>query len=110
MRLLYSLFLIVIIFSATIAQWKLVSGTYGTSVNCFFVKDKNIFAGTQAGAFLSTDNGVTWTGVNSGLYSPQIYAFASIQNTVFAGTMSANGASPSQILGAMQAKFPVPKK
>ena len=29
---------------------------------------------------------------------------------VFAGTMSANGASPSQILGAMQAKFPVPKK
>ena len=87
-RFLYNIVVVFLLSTTLFAQWKPVSGTYGTSINCLYAKDKNLFAGTQAGAFLSTDNGVTWIGVNNGLYSPQIFAFTSIGNTIAAGTMS----------------------
>ncbi|MFZ4619952.1 MAG: T9SS type A sorting domain-containing protein [Bacteroidota bacterium] len=87
-RFFYAVVVVLFLTSSLFSQWKPVSGTYGTSINCLFTKDKNIFAGTQAGAYLSTDNGVTWAGVNTGLYSPQVFSFTSVGNVIAAGTMS----------------------
>ena len=48
----------------------------------------NIFAGTQSGgAYLSVNNGSTWTPVDSGLTSNEIYSIAISGTNVFAGTL-----------------------
>jgi hypothetical protein len=59
------------------------------------VSGTNIFAGTFFnGVFLSTNNGNTWTPVNTGLNMSDSLAFFSLAvsaNTLFAGTLDANG-------------------
>lgn len=57
---------------------------YGISSLAIF--GANIFAGTNEGVFLSTNNGTTWSNVNTGLpnLSPAI-AFAVSSNDIFAG-------------------------
>jgi photosystem II stability/assembly factor-like uncharacterized protein len=71
-----------------LAQWKTVtppSGNY--PVNCFAYIGYNFFAGlpSSQGVRLSTDNGTTWTTVNTGLTPyPSIISFAVIGTTLFA--------------------------
>ncbi len=49
------------------SQWQQTAGPSGGEVNCFLVNGNNLFAGTSGGAFLSTNNGSSWTAVNNGL-------------------------------------------
>ncbi|MCU0373609.1 MAG: hypothetical protein MUE56_10255, partial [Ignavibacteria bacterium] len=61
-------------------------GLTNQSVNCFILKGTNIFAGTNAGVFLSTNSGTSWFGVNTGLGNSTVKTFALIGSTLFAGT------------------------
>jgi photosystem II stability/assembly factor-like uncharacterized protein len=72
------------------AQWMKTNGPYGGNVLCFAVSGTNIFAGTGwNGIYLSTNNGTSWTSVNSGL--PQytgVNALLVSGTNLFAGTDS----------------------
>lgn len=63
-------------------QWQQVNGYSGPWINAFAVIPQgsagaNIFAGTAVnGVYLSTDNGKSWTQVNSGLESSDVTSFA----------------------------------
>jgi hypothetical protein len=49
------------------AQWQPTEGINGASVFTSVVVGSNTFIGTSNGAYLSSDNGVSWKGVNNGL-------------------------------------------
>ena len=69
------------------AQWVQTNGPSGGGVVCFATMGRNLFAGTSGGgAFLSTDNGASWTAVNTGLTYPYVDALAAIGTNLFAGT------------------------
>lgn len=73
--------------SPIFAQWVQTNGPYGGSIGCFAVSDMNLFAGTSgSGVFLSTNNGTSWTEVNTGLTSSFVYALAVSGTNLFAGT------------------------
>ena len=73
------------------AQWVQTNGPYGGKVSCFAVSDSTIFAGTYDGVYRSTDNGTSWTEVNSGLPdTPFVLSFAVSGSTVFTG-IAGNG-------------------
>ncbi len=60
------------------------------SVNAFAVSGTNLFAGTgypyPGGVCLSTNNGTSWTAVNTGLTNPSVYALAVSGTNLYAGT------------------------
>ena len=69
------------------AQWTQTNGPYGGTVYSFAVSGTNLFAGTfRGGVFLSTNNGTSWSAVNSGLGNRDITSFAVIGPNLFAGT------------------------
>jgi photosystem II stability/assembly factor-like uncharacterized protein len=75
-------------------QWVQTSGPNVSSVSRFAVIGKNLFAGTSdvggsyrgSGVFRSTDDGGTWTAVNSGLTDTIVSALAASGTNLFAGT------------------------
>ena len=69
------------------AQWIQTNGTKGEFIRCFAVSGTNLFAGTNGdGLFLSTDNGTSWSAVNSGLTNNFVWALATSGTNLFAGT------------------------
>jgi hypothetical protein len=52
------------------------------------VYGNDIFAGTDSGVFLSTNNGTSWVAVDSGLTEHEVYSIAVSGNNIFAGTYS----------------------
>ena len=71
------------------AQWVQVDSGLpaNTSAMCLAVSGSNIFAGTwAAGVFLSTNNGTSWTAVNSGLTNTNVNVLAVGGSNIFAGT------------------------
>lgn len=73
--------------TTSMAQWVQTPGPYLSYANAFAVSGTNIFLGTNgAGVFLCTDNGTTWTAVNSGLASPYISSLAVSGTNLYAGT------------------------
>ncbi len=58
------------------AQWTADTLTNEGRVYSFAVNGANLFAGTDSGVFLSTDNGASWTAVNNGLTIGPVYALA----------------------------------
>jgi hypothetical protein len=77
----------------TKAQWVQTNGSYSGWVNCFAVSPNgtggmNLFAGTDGGGvFLSTNNGTSWTAVNTGLPSHTgVWSLAVSGRSLFAGT------------------------
>ncbi len=68
------------------AQWVQTNGPYGTYVSCFAVSGTNLFAGSGIGVFLTTDNGTSWTAVNSGLNSKHVQSLAASGTNLFCGT------------------------
>ena len=61
-------------------------GLEGSSVQSFTMDSTNLFAGTDRGVFLSTNNGIDWTAVNSGLTDLDVHALAISGNNLIAGT------------------------
>jgi hypothetical protein len=67
--------------SSSHAQWVRTDGPGGGTIQCFAVSPvpggTNLFAGTYSGeVFLSTNNGTSWTAVNSGLTNSFVYCLA----------------------------------
>ncbi len=60
------------------------SGLTNTNITSLFTTGSNLFAGTLNGAFLSTNNGSSWTA--RGLASSEVVSFVTIGNNLFAGT------------------------
>jgi len=56
-----------------------------TYVNALAVSGQDLFAGTNYGVYLSTNNGASWTAVDSDL-TPTVNALAVSDNAIFAGT------------------------
>ena len=81
------------------AQWVQTNGPNGGSVYCFAVSGTNLFAGTQGGgAFLSTNNGTSWTA--TGLTNTHVFGLAVSGANLFAGTYELGGAVRSTDNGA----------
>ena len=79
----------------TSAQCVQTNGPYGGFIGVLAaspngVSGLNLFAGTGNGVFLSTNNGMSWTPVDSGLTSPTVNAFA----------VSPNGSGGTNIFAA----------
>ena len=55
------------------AQWQEAVGPDGGVTTCLAEHDSMIFAGTLGGVYKSTDSGLTWTNVSSGLPTTYIY-------------------------------------
>jgi len=69
------------------AQWIQTNGPYEGDVRCFAVSGSNLFAGTFGdGVFLSTNNGTSWTAVNTGLTDTLVLSLAVSGSNLFAGT------------------------
>src|SRR5262245_49489058 len=68
------------------AQWIQTNGPYGGYVNCFEVSGTNLFVGTYGGVFISTNNGASWTSVNTSLTSLVVTSLAISGTNLFAGT------------------------
>ncbi|MCX6158559.1 MAG: hypothetical protein NTY74_11340 [Ignavibacteriae bacterium] len=91
MNKIFTILVTLIILTSTLftnesrAQWEQTNGP-GRNVTCFAVSGTNIFAGTSIGAFLSTNNGTSWTAVNNGLTNLSIRSLAVSGTNIFAGT------------------------
>ena len=90
------------------AQWTQANGPYsGGKTGCFAVSGTNLFAGTDGGGvFLSTNNGTSWSPMNTGLTQLFVWALAFSGTNLFAGTSGGvflstnNGTSWSSSPGA----------
>jgi hypothetical protein len=86
--------LIIYSLSKPLSSWTAVdSGLTNTSVHTLAVSGTNVFAGTDGGVFLSTNNGVSWIAMNNGLTSIGVNRLAVSPNVagntnVFAGGRS----------------------
>jgi photosystem II stability/assembly factor-like uncharacterized protein len=65
-------------------QWQQTNGPFGGPVNTMIVSGTSLLAGTNIGAFRSTNEGATWTFV--GPAGVSVSAFCINGTTVFAGT------------------------
>ncbi|MDP4219425.1 MAG: T9SS type A sorting domain-containing protein [Bacteroidota bacterium] len=68
-------------------DWVPTNGPYGGTIYCYAVSGEHIFAGTPSGGvFLSTNDGATWSAVNTGLTNSTIHDLAVVGTNVFAAT------------------------
>jgi hypothetical protein len=92
MRTVIILLALALVASEYNAQWIQTNGPYGGTIFCFAVSGTNLFAGTgNGGVFLSTNNGTSWTAVNSGLTNPYVWSLAVSGTNLFAGTYEGGG-------------------
>ncbi len=69
------------------AQWVQTNGLDGKRISCLAVNGTVIFVGTSGeGVFRSTDIGLIWVQVNSGLGNLELSTLAVSGNVIFAGT------------------------
>jgi hypothetical protein len=88
------LFFFLLVTQICFAQWVQTNDPFAGSVRALAVSGTNLFAGTYffpptttyGGVFLSTNNGTSWTEVNTGLTNINVYAFAVSGTNLFAGT------------------------
>ena len=70
-----------------LAQWVQANSPKGFQIQCLAQSGTNLFAGDyQDGVFLSTDNGRSWTGVDSGLTNRNVRTLVVMGANLFAGT------------------------
>lgn len=73
------------------AQWVQTNLHYSGNINALAVSGDNVFAGTDSGVFLSTDNGESWEVADTGLTNLSVLSLVVSPNktggaTVFVGT------------------------
>ncbi len=91
MKRITILLLALIVFNNKVnAQWTAVNTGLpylGTNeFECFAVIGTDLFVGTGSGVYVSSNNGTSWSAVNSGLTNTDIETLASIGSNLFAGT------------------------
>ena len=70
-----------------LSQWIKTTGPPGINVNTFFNSGSFVFAGTSSkGVFRSSNQGASWTAVNSGLENATVFSFTKDQTYLYAGT------------------------
>ena len=86
-KIICSVFLLLTLFnnSLTQAQWIQTNGPYGGFVNCFAKLGTKLFAGTENGVFLSTDNGKSWSATNTGMEGAYINSLTVFGTHILAG-------------------------
>ena len=67
------------------AGLRLILGLMNANVYALAVIGNNLFAGTNVGVFLSTNNGTNWTAVDSGLTKTYVLSFAVSGTNLFTG-------------------------
>ncbi len=81
------IFLICLLFTSPVySQWLQSTGPEGRIVSSFIVYGSELFAGTDAGVFKSTDNGITWTSFCAGYEYVSVQGMVTDGNIIFAGT------------------------
>lgn len=71
------------------AHWVSVSsGITNGDARSLLVRGNDLYVGTFGGVFLSTNGGTDWSPMNSGLTVPYVMTMASLDSTLFAGTMT----------------------
>jgi len=84
------LMLVLVVFLSTFytkAQWQQTNGPYGGQITCFLVDSTNIYAGTfGSGVFKSTNNGSSWTQMNTGLQNIDEWSLVISGTYLYAGT------------------------
>ncbi len=84
-----------IFLKVSISQWQQAGGPYGGTITSFALSDNKIFAATEgAGIVYSTNNGINWNTINSGLsyrnmdvvYVYREYLFAASADGIFLST------------------------
>ena len=95
-RINLQLMLFILLCNSTHAQWVQTSGPSGGLVLSLAVSGSNLFAGTNGSVFLSTNNGESWSIVNSGLPNSEVSAICtspalggSGDTVLFVGTRNA---------------------
>ncbi len=80
--------LLLLLFAETrvLAQWAHVTGTQGTVISCFAVSGTNLFAGSLHGVLLSTDDGINWIEINSGLINREVNCLVLSGGDLYIGT------------------------
>ena len=73
------------------------------AIYTFAVSGTNIFAGTDEGVYLSTDNGNYWAPVSSGLTNNRILSLTICGTNLYAGTMG-NGVWKLSLSGILTSK------
>ena len=86
MKKVILLFVIILLATLVKAQWQQTNGPTGGVITCFASIGNNTFAGSTAGVFLSTNNGLNWVAVNNGLTSHSITAMTVSGNNIYAAT------------------------
>jgi uncharacterized protein (TIGR03437 family) len=67
-------------------QWLATTLSTNAKVRTLLVSGTTVFAGTNSGVWSTTDNGTTWTQVNTGLTTLDVRALALNGTTLYAGT------------------------
>jgi hypothetical protein len=73
------------------AQWVPLPHNELGGIYSLAASGTNLFAGTGNGVYLSTDKGLSWKAVNTGLTYPTVQALAVIGANLFAGTVGGGG-------------------
>src|SRR5437868_15417813 len=91
-KVLFSALLSFLFFGVTRSancQWVQTNIPAKDETECLLVKGTDLFAGTFDGIFRSSDNGMSWVRVSTGLTDPYVRALLESGGNLFAGTESA---------------------
>jgi photosystem II stability/assembly factor-like uncharacterized protein len=88
MKIKFTFLILLILCSFTNAQWVQTNGPNVSSVLSLTSSDKNIFAATVGGIFLSTNNGANWKKTNDGMTGTSITSIVAMGNYVYVGCES----------------------
>ena len=78
--------LLLLTYNFCFAQWQHTNGPANKFVFCLAVNGSNIYACTDGGVYLSTNNGADWTAMNSGMNIQVINSIAISGQNIFAGS------------------------
>ncbi len=73
------------LFKPLSAQWYHTNGPYGGWISGLIAFGGNVYAGTNMGLYVSSNNGISWSVINSGFTSDRVY-FAANGTDLLAGT------------------------
>lgn len=91
-RIVFTLLLLIVSFTSSIlaqplpGQWTATTLSTDAKVQALAVNGTTLLAGTSSGVWSTTDNGTTWTQVNTGLTTLDVRALAVGGTTIYAGT------------------------